>query len=81
MESFYSPYKPNPNYKGKWYPPMIDNPEYKGEWAPRKISNPHYFEDLTPVESLNKIVGFLLSLLYRAYQVMSRVESGLSFGL
>ena len=56
--SFYSPYKPNPLFKGKWYAPMIDNPEYKGEWAPRKIANPDYFEDLTPVKSLNKIVSF-----------------------
>ena len=53
---FYSPYKPNPLYKGKWFAPMIDNPAYKGEWAPRKIPNPDYFEDLTPVKSLNKIV-------------------------
>lgn len=52
----YSPYKPNPLYKGKWFAPMIDNPEYKGEWTPRKIPNPDYFEDLTPVKSLNKIV-------------------------
>jgi 116 kDa U5 small nuclear ribonucleoprotein component len=53
---FCSPYKPNPDYKGKWYAPMIDNPAYKGVWAPRKIPNPDYFEDLTPVNSLNKIV-------------------------
>lgn len=39
---------------------MIDNPAYKGEWAPRKIANPDYFEDLTPVKSLEKIVGFTL---------------------
>ena len=52
----YSPYKPNPLYKGKWFAPMIDNPAYKGEWAPRKIPNPNHFEDLTPVKSLNKIV-------------------------
>jgi hypothetical protein len=51
-----SPYKPNPDYKGKWYAPMIDNPAYKGEWAPRQISNPAWFEDLTPAKSLNKIV-------------------------
>ena len=43
-----SPYKPNPDYKGKWYPPMIDNPAYKGKWAPRKIKNPDYFEDKAP---------------------------------
>ena len=35
---------------------MIDNPEYKGEWSPRQISNPAYFEDLQPVQSLDKIV-------------------------
>jgi hypothetical protein len=54
---FDSPYKANPNYKGKWYAPLIDNPAYKGEWAPRKIPNPDYFEDLTPVKSLSKIVS------------------------
>lgn len=52
-----SPFKANPEYKGKWYAPMIDNPAYKGEWAPRKIDNPDYFEDLTPAKSLNKIVS------------------------
>lgn len=56
----YRPNKANPLYKGKWYAPMIDNPAYKGEWAPRKIANPDYFEDLTPVKSLEKIVGFTL---------------------
>ena len=56
--SFLSPYKPNPDYKGKWYAPLIDNPEYKGEWAPRKISNPSWFEDLSPVKSLKAIVSF-----------------------
>jgi hypothetical protein len=55
-DTFCSPYKPNPLYKGKWFAPMVDNPAYKGEWAPRKIPNPDYFEDLTPVKSLNKIV-------------------------
>ena len=60
MFSLYSPYKPNPLFKGKWYAPMIDNPDYKGEWAPRKIANPNYFEDLTPAKSLSKIVRFAL---------------------
>jgi hypothetical protein len=55
-DSSFSPYKANPDYKGKWYAPMIDNPAYKGEWAPRKIPNPAYFEDLEPVKSLPKIV-------------------------
>ncbi|KAG5220329.1 coq1 hexaprenyl diphosphate synthase [Salix suchowensis] len=31
-----SPFKANPDYKGKWYAPLIDNPAYKGEWAPRR---------------------------------------------
>ena len=57
-----SPYKPNPDYKGKWYAPMIDNPAYIGEWAPRKIANPGYFEDLTPVKSLVKIGGIGIEL-------------------
>ena len=52
-----SPQKRNPEYKGKWYAPMIDNPAYKGEWAARKIPNPDFFEDLTPIKSLQKIVG------------------------
>lgn len=52
----FSPFKANPDYKGKWYAPQIDNPAYKGEWAPRKIANPDFFEDLTPVKSLNRIV-------------------------
>ncbi len=60
-----SPYKPNPNYKGKWYAAMIDNPDYKGEWAPRKIENPGYFEDLTPVKNLIKIVCCLFT--YASY--------------
>ena len=48
---------------------MIDNPAYKGEWAPRKIANPDYFEDLTPVKSLEKIVGQALpSYFARAHQ-------------
>lgn len=59
---FYSPYKPNPNYKGKWYAPLIDNPAYKGEWAPRKIANPDYFEDLSPVKSLVNIGGIGIEL-------------------
>lgn len=59
-DTAHSPYKPNPDYKGKWYAPMVDNPDYKGEWAPRKIANPDYFEDLTPVKSLVKIVRCLL---------------------
>ncbi len=53
---FYSPYKPNPAYKGKWYAPMIDNPAYKGEWAPRKIANPAYVADRNPVTSLKPLV-------------------------
>ena len=57
-----SPYKPNPNYKGKWYAPMIDNPAYKGEWAPRKIANPDFFEDLSPVKSLKPIVSSMLCM-------------------
>ncbi|CAG7854159.1 Calnexin homolog Flags: Precursor [Serendipita indica DSM 11827] len=56
------PNKANPAYKGKWYAPMIDNPAYKGEWAPRKIANPDYFEDLYPVQSLNKIGGVGIEL-------------------
>lgn len=52
-----SPYKANPDYKGKWFAPLIPNPAYKGPWAPRKISNPAYFEDKTPVKSLPKIVN------------------------
>ena len=52
------PFKPNPDYKGKWYAPLIDNPAYKGEWAPRKIANPDFFEDLTPVKSLKPIVSW-----------------------
>lgn len=59
-ETFFSPNKPNPAYKGKWSAPQISNPAYKGLWAPRKIPNPDYFEDLTPVKSLNKIVGTCL---------------------
>lgn len=55
-----SPFKANPDYKGKWFAPMIENPAYKGEWAPRKIANPDWFEDLTPIKSLNKIVSFFL---------------------
>ena len=61
---FFSPYKPNPAYKGKWFAPMIDNPEYKGVWAPRKIPNPDHFEDLTPVKSLNKIVRLSWPLVF-----------------
>ena len=57
-----SPYKPNPNYKGKWYAPLIDNPAYKGEWKPRKIPNPAYFEDKNPVKSLVKIGGIGIEL-------------------
>lgn len=49
---FRSPYKPNPDYKGKWYAPLIDNPAYIGEWTPRRIPNPDFFEDLNPVKSL-----------------------------
>lgn len=58
----YSPFKPNPLYKGKWYASMIDNPAYKGEWAPRKIPNPAFFEDLTPVKSLKPIGGVGIEL-------------------
>ena len=65
-----SPYKPNPDYKGKWYAPMIDNPEYKGEWAPRKIANPDYFEDLSPVKSLVKIVSLCLLLVCGSFANM-----------
>jgi hypothetical protein len=54
---FTSPFKANPDYKGKWYAPMIDNPAYKGEWAPKKIPNPDFFEDKSPVKSLAKIVS------------------------
>ena len=58
----FSPFKANPDYKGKWYAPMIDNPEYKGEWAPKKIPNPDFFEDLTPVKNLVKIVRVFFSV-------------------
>jgi hypothetical protein len=57
-----APMKANPEYKGKWYAPMIDNPAYQGPWAPHKISNPAYFEDLKPVQSLNKIGGVGIEL-------------------
>ena len=57
-----SPFKPNPDYKGKWYAPLVDNPAYIGEWAPRKIPNPDYFEDLTPVKSLVNIGGVGIEL-------------------
>ncbi|EGO05279.1 hypothetical protein SERLA73DRAFT_118840 [Serpula lacrymans var. lacrymans S7.3] len=57
-----APMKANPAYKGKWYAPMIDNPAYIGEWAPRKIANPDFFEDLTPVQSLEKIGGIGIEL-------------------
>lgn len=57
-----SPFKANPDYKGKWYAPMIDNPAYIGEWAPRKIANPAYFEDNNPVTSLRKIGGVGIEL-------------------
>ena len=79
----HSPFKANPQYKGKWYAPMIDNPEYKGEWAPRKISNPGYFEDLEPVKHLNKIVRPLMDPVLHscAYDaIMSRVVLVLSSG-
>lgn len=56
------PYKPNPDYKGKWYAPLIDNPAYIGEWKPRKIANPDFFEDLTPVKSLVDIGGVGIEL-------------------
>ena len=53
----FSPYKANPDYKGKWYAPLIPNPAYKGPWAPRQIPNPAYFEDKTPIKSLPQIVS------------------------
>jgi hypothetical protein len=78
---FFSPYKPNPLYKGKWFAPMVDNPAYKGEWAPRKIANPDYFEDLTPVKSLNKIVRYVRRLLsFHVLTQVNRAVSVLSFG-
>lgn len=62
LNAFSSPYKPNPDYKGKWYAPLVDNPAYIGEWSPRKIANPDYFEDLTPVKSLVDIGGVGIEL-------------------
>jgi hypothetical protein len=59
---------------------MIDNPAYKGEWAPRKVPNPAYFEDLTPVKSLEKIVGFALFSYLPVLIKMNRVVLVLSFG-
>jgi hypothetical protein len=56
------PYKRNDAYKGKWTAPKIENPAYKGPWAPRKIPNPNYFEDLTPVQTLQKIGGVGIEL-------------------
>lgn len=79
-ETFSSPNKPNPAYKGKWSAPQIANPAYKGLWAPRKIPNPNYFEDLTPVKSLNKIVGTCLFHFIFVTNVEDRAVLVLNFG-
>jgi hypothetical protein len=79
-ETFCSPNKPNPAYKGKWSAPQVANPAYKGLWAPRKIPNPDYFEDLTPVKSLNKIVGTCLFYFIFMTNAGDRVVLVLNFG-